>query len=164
MVSSARIAQERTSPYTRAIAAIDEARKRVSDVVDVTDAPGPIASKVDSAFIALAEVVEDATARNVAASKEPGEVIYPIASRDPRHWPTSAGRIASEVITKGRTASMLRSATRIRVADRVMKRRAITASQFAEAIEGVERTPAPTPRTSSVIASDDRSFCTVVLH
>jgi hypothetical protein len=160
MVSSAKPVP--TSPYMRAVAAIDEARKRVSDVLDVTEAPGPIASKVDSAFIALAESVEDATERNVEAAREPGEVIYPIASRDPRQWPTSSGRIASETITKGRTASMLRSATRIRVADKVQKRRAITASQFAEAISDGCLDHPGVPR--GVMASNDRSFCTVVLH
>lgn len=145
--------------------AVAKARFLTETLLDLADVPDnhSVERTARHALISLSDAVDriPKVARNVAAINDTGPVVFPIAGRDPRDWPTSEGRSAREAILAGsrRTPRMASSTAVLAATKTASSRRVMSSREYLEALEQAR------PVQSTITANEkDDSFSLITLE
>lgn len=126
--------------------AVEEARKKLTTLMDIAEVPdgSPVEEKINLVFSSLEEALQKlpSEAKNAVALDDEGPVVYPVEGRDPRNWPTSAGKVAKYSILK-RSDLTSRMSSKISSKNRLVMpkyanpkvRRAMTKVEYIAALE-----------------------------
>lgn len=124
---------------------VNAAMRNMLDVAGVPDG-SELESRVHGALEELYGAMREIrkTAKHKRRLNEPGPLVYPLQGQDMRKWPMSDGRTAAKLLpSNSRQAVRIASARKVKASPALNYYRAMTASQYLEALEDAVLTERP---------------------
>jgi len=149
-----------TTHLDKARRAADNLNNHLSDLLEIAEIPDghPAETMVEAALASVYDALDEIPKNAESpAIHEHGPLIYPSANRDMRHWPTSDGRTAAQIL-RGRRASKAITARSVMANPSRCPRRVMTVRQYHAALAEA-RIEYPSPVTRG---EDRSSFVSVM--